>query len=310
FTSGYTLPPNAWDWNSFRTISGDFNGDGRADVAAMYHFSTGAISMCTSLADTNGLLGSFNCSLNIPASAGWNWSAIRLFAGDANGDGRADAIMEYHFSDNSIQLFTSLGDTNGGFGAFTGSYKLPANAWDWNAFRSIPGDFNGDGRADLAVMYHYSTGAISMCTSLADASGGFGPFNCSLNIPASAGWNWSAIRLYSGDANGDAHADAIMEYHYSDNSIQLFTSLGDTNGGFGAYTGSYKLPANAWDWNAYRSAVGDVNGDSRADMVAGYHFPSGSLGLCTSQADANGLFGSYTMSVSVPVASTWTWRAV
>src|SRR5205085_1180858 len=109
-----------------------------------------------------------------------------------NGDGRTDAVMLYHHADNSIGLFTSLANANGGFGSFTGGYSLPANAWDWNAFKVMSGDFNGDGRADLAATYHFGNGAIGINTSLADANGLFGPFTGSLSMAVTAGWNWKA----------------------------------------------------------------------------------------------------------------------
>ncbi|MBF9133221.1 hypothetical protein I0C86_30295 [Plantactinospora sp. S1510] len=58
------------------------------------------------------------------------------------------------------------------------------------------GDFNGDGRSDLAAMYHHSDGSISMQTALAYSSGGFAAFTGSLTVPASAAWKWDAIRLF------------------------------------------------------------------------------------------------------------------
>jgi hypothetical protein len=275
----------------------------------MYRYPSGAISMNTSLAGANGTLGSFTGSLNIPAAAGWDWNAIRLLSGDVNGDGRTDAIMPYRRSDNSIGLFTSLATASGGFGPFVIGYLLPANAWDWNSFRTISGDFNGDGRADIAAMYRYPSGAISMNTSLAGANGTLGSFTGSLNIPAAAGWDWNAIRLLSGDVNGDGRTDAMMLYHHLDNSIQAFSSQANTGGGFGPFVGSYKVPANDWDWNAFASFAGDFNGDGRADLAVAYHHPSGSISLNSSPADVNGIFGPFTGSLAMTVANGWNWKA-
>ncbi|MEE6261107.1 hypothetical protein V1633_21740, partial [Plantactinospora sonchi] len=80
---------------------------------------------------------------------------------------------------------------------FTGSYKIPANAWKWNSFRTVTGDHNGDGRHDLAAMYYQSDGTITMHTALANTNndGGFAPFTGSLTIPANAAWKWDSIRL-------------------------------------------------------------------------------------------------------------------
>ncbi|MEU7835240.1 GH25 family lysozyme [Nonomuraea sp. NPDC049129] len=313
FSIGYSVPAAAgWDWNAFRLLTGDFNGDGRSDLAIMYHHTDGSISMHTSLADTNGHLGSFAGSYSVPAAAGWDWNAIRLLPGDTNGDGRADAVMEYHFADNSIGLYTSLADANGGLQAFSIGYSVPAGAgWDWNAFKTVAGDFNGDGRSDLAIMYRHSDGSISMHTSLADTSGHLGSFVGSYSVPAAAGWDWNAIRLLPGDTNGDGRADAVMEYHFADNSIGLYTSLADANGGLQAFSIGYSVPSGAgWDWNAFKTISGDFNGDHRSDLAIMYRHTDGSISMHTSLADPNGHLGSFAGSYTVPAAAGWDWNAI
>ncbi|MEU7835241.1 MULTISPECIES: CHAP domain-containing protein [unclassified Nonomuraea] len=313
FSIGYSVPAAAgWDWNAFRLLTGDFNGDGRSDLAIMYHHTDGSISMHTSLADTNGHLGSFAGSYSVPAAAGWDWNAIRLLSGDTNGDGRADAVMEYHFADNSIGLYTSLADANGGLQAFSIGYSVPAGAgWDWNAFKTISGDFNGDHRSDLAIMYRHTDGSISMHTSLADTAGHLGSFTGSYTVPAAAGWDWNAIRLLPGDTNGDGRTDAVMEYHFADNSIGLYTSLADTSGGLQAFSIGYSVPAGAgWDWNAFKTISGDFNGDHRSDLAIMYRHTDGSISMHTSLADPNGHLGSFTGSYTVPAAAGWDWNAI
>ena len=123
-------------------------------------------------------------------------SSVRV-SGDFNGDGRAEAVVLYQHTDGSIDVMTSLANASGGFGSFVTGYTVPAAAvWDWNAFRTIAGDFNGDGRSDLAVMYHHGDGSISMHTSLAGADGLLGAFgDSSMTVSAGAVWDWNAIRL-------------------------------------------------------------------------------------------------------------------
>ncbi|MGW3616429.1 GH25 family lysozyme [Micromonospora arida] len=310
YFGSYKLPANSWKWDSFRTIVGDFNGDGRSDLGAMYYQADGSITMHTALANSGGGFGAFTGSLTVPASAAWKWDAIRLTSGDFNGDGRDDAAMLYGYRDGSIELFTSLGNTSGGFGTFTGSYKLPANSWKWNSFRTIAGDYNGDGRSDLAAMYYQADGSITMHTALANASGGFGAFTGSLTVPASASWKWDAIRLTTGDFNGDGRDDAGMLYRYNDESIELFTSLGNASGGFGTFTGSYKLPANSWKWNSFKTITGDHNGDGRTDVAAMYYQADGSVTMHTALANSGGGFGAFTGSLTVPANAAWHWDAI
>ncbi|MFF5202601.1 FG-GAP repeat domain-containing protein [Micromonospora parva] len=310
YFGSYKLPANSWKWNSFRTIVGDFNGDGRSDLGAMYYQADGSITMHTALANTSGGFGAFTGSLTVPASAAWKWDAIRLTSGDFNGDGRDDAAMLYHHKDDSIELFTSLGTTSGGFGTFTGSYKIPANAWTWDSFRTIAGDYNGDGRSDLAAMYYQADGSITMHTALANTSGGFGAFTGSLTVPASAYWKWDSVRLTTGDFNGDGRDDAGMLYRYKDESIELFTSLGNASGGFGSFTGSYKLPANSWKWGSFKTITGDHNGDGRSDVAAMYYQADGSITMHTALANTSGGFGAFTGSLTVPASASWYWDAI
>ncbi|MET8319968.1 VCBS repeat-containing protein [Micromonospora sp. NPDC005189] len=310
FTGSYKIPANSWKWNSFRTIVGDYNGDGRDDLGAMYAQANGSITMHTALANAQGGFSAFTSSLTVPASASWKWDSIRLTSGDFNGDGRDDAAMLYHYSDKSIELFTSLSNPSGEFGAFTGSYKTPANSWKWNSFRTIVGDYNGDGRDDLGAMYAQANGSITMHTALANASGGFGAYTGSLTVPVSAAWQWDSIRLTTGDFNGDGRDDAGMLYHYSDKSIELFTSLSNPSGGFGAFTGSYKTPANSWKWGSFRSTTGDFNGDGRDDLGAMYAQANGSITMHTALANASGGFGAYTNSLIVPTSAAWQWDAI
>ncbi|MFD0568358.1 hypothetical protein ACFQ0T_02540 [Kitasatospora gansuensis] len=310
YTSGYVVPPASWDWDSIKFINGDFNGDHRADLAMMYRFGDGSIKMFTGLADATGHIQPFTSSYGVPANANWDWNAIQLYAGDANGDGRSDAIMAYHHTNGSIAFMTSLTDTNGAFGEYTSGYVVPPASWDWNAIRFISGDFNGDHRSDLAMMYRFGDGSIKMFTGLADTTGHIQPFTSSYGVPANANWDWNAIQLYAGDANGDGRSDAIMAYRHTNGSIAFMTSFTDANGAFGEYTSGYTVPADSWDWNAIRFISGDFNGDHRADLAMMYRFGDGSIKMFTGLADATGHIQPFTSSYSVPANANWDWNAI
>ena len=114
--SGSTFTPSASyvtglnQWNVPATkfmTSGDFNGDGKADIAAMYDYGNGRMGIWnfTSHGTTYVPRASYVTGLNQ-----WNVPATKFMtAGDFNGDGKADiaAMYDYGRSQMGIWNFTS-----------------------------------------------------------------------------------------------------------------------------------------------------------------------------------------------------------
>ncbi|MFJ2782052.1 FG-GAP-like repeat-containing protein, partial [Kitasatospora sp. NPDC087315] len=151
----------------------------------------------TALADTAGHIGEFNASPNSVAADNWDWNAVQLFAGDANGDGRDDVLMAYYRGDGGIGFYTSLTAPSGALGDFTSGYTVSAAAgWDRSAMKLVAGDFNGDRRTDLAMLYRRWDSSIGFYTALADTAGHIGEFNASPNSVAADNWDWNAVQLF------------------------------------------------------------------------------------------------------------------
>jgi hypothetical protein len=112
-------------------VSGDFNGDGRADLAAA-NSASDSVSI---------LLGNADGSFASGGSFAVGDSPMSVDAGDFNGDGKLDLVTA---NSGSNSLSVLLGNGAGGFAAAT---SVPHNG-----ARSVAvGDFNADGKLDLAV---------------------------------------------------------------------------------------------------------------------------------------------------------------
>ncbi|MFE6865002.1 trypsin-like serine protease [Kitasatospora sp. NPDC057692] len=313
YTSGYVVPPGNWSRADMKLVQGDFNGDGRADLAMMYHQGDGSITLHTALADTAGHLGAFDVKgTTVPAAGNWDWNAFDLYPGDANGDGRTDLIMAYHHGDGSIGFYTALAGPTGAVAEFNGGYRVGPGNWSRADMKLVPGDFNGDGRAELAMMYRQGDGRITQHTSIADTAGLLSAFDTGgWTVPAAAGWDWNAIQLLPGDVNGDGRTDVMMAYYFGDGAIGFYTAPSGANGALGEYTAGYRVPAGNWSRADMKLVPGDFNGDGRAELAMMYRQGDGRITQHTSRTDASGLIGAFgTGGWTVPAAAGWDWNAI
>ena len=281
----FAAPNNiATGGNPLSVAVGDFNGDGRQDLAvanttannvsillgngaggfsAGNNFPVGAAPEFVVVNDFNGdgrqdlataNRNSHNVSILLGNGAGGFSTATNFAAntfphsvavGDFNRDGKADLAVATQSGNVSILL----GFGNGSFGATTQFYanRLPRIV--------AVGDFNEDGKQDLAVSEKFNNnpeippGHVSIL--LGD---GMGSFSAPVNFDVAN----NAASLAVGDFNGDGKQDLAVANSSTPNVSIL---LGNGTGSFGAAT-PFAVGRPPWG-----VAVGDFNGDGRQDLV-------------------------------------------
>ncbi|MEV5944312.1 FG-GAP-like repeat-containing protein [Streptomyces sp. NPDC051994] len=126
-------------WASTKQIvAGDFDGDGKTDLVAIWGDGT------LHLYSNNGN-GDLNSST--PLWSDNTWSGMKLLAaGDFTGDGNADILAEW--TDGTLHLY--IGDGHGKLGA--GPQMIGGNTWS-GVTHLTPGDFSGDGKTDVAAVW-------------------------------------------------------------------------------------------------------------------------------------------------------------
>jgi hypothetical protein len=182
-------------------VKGDFNGDGKADLA---YDNYGANTVSVMLGNGNG---SFQAPVNY--NAGTNVQS--LAAGDFNGDGTNDLAVGgagSAFPPNGVVTIL-LDNGNGTFRLFTNYLS--------GQFVSVAvADFNADGKADLAVV---DAGANQADVMLGNGDGTFQP---AYAFAVENGATFAA----AGDLNGDGLPDLAVVNAASGNvSVLLNTHV-------------------------------------------------------------------------------------
>jgi hypothetical protein len=236
FLGGNSVTPNF----PISVIAGDFNGDGKIDLAM----------------GTNGLVGGDHASFltvmlgngngtftTVPSMPPLGSNPGGILVADFNGDGKLD-VATANFNGNNVNVLLGNGD-----GTFTAASGSPI-AVGLNPYALVAGDFNGDGKLDLAATI---SGGNTLAILLGNGDGTFSP---APNAPTT-GLGPTSLAL--GDFNGDGKLDVAVG-GTSDSTIWIL--LGNGDGSFSPAPGS-PLAAT----QTFALVAGDFNGDGKQDLA-------------------------------------------
>jgi hypothetical protein len=237
---------------------GDLNGDGWLDIAVAK--LDGQVSVL--LADPL-VPGAFNTAVNYGAGS----YTVSVAIGDFNADGRPDLAAANFFS-NSVSVL--LADP-----LVAGAFKTAVHyGVGSQPFAITVGDFNADGRPDLAAA-NYAGGTVSLL--FADPLNS-GTFKTAVHVTAGA-TPWA---IAAADLNGDVHPDLVVTNRDGgDLSVLLADPL---------VAGTFNLPVNyATGGIPWAVQARDFNGDARPDLAVA-NYDSGTLSVLLADPLAAGTF--------------------
>lgn len=219
--------------------TGDFNGDGKLDLVVADSSPTNAL-LSTLIGNGDGTFQN-NISQTVPGPLG------SLAVGDFNGDGKLD-VAAVTFNTSVVSIFLGHGD--GSFAAPV-QYSTGPMAQSPPYHNVLTGDFNGDGKLDLAVATDNGIAVL-----LGNGDGTFQPFSL---VPSLLSYDPGDDLLALADFNGDGKLDIIR----STQTGIINVALGNGDGTFQQGTG-FQIPAIL---NTESAVVGDFNGDGKLDLA-------------------------------------------
>src|ERR1035438_7962230 len=186
-----------------------------------------------------------------PFSPGGDGDPVLVAVGDWNHDGKPDLVVGNNVPSGtgSVSFETLLNNGNGTF-TVKATYVVVSNGSFAGVTAIVPGDFNGDGIPDLAVV-EGSTSIVQLWLGNGD-----GTFTLKSTTAAGSGPT-SAV---AGDFNADGNLDLAVG-SFNGNNISIL--LGNGNGTFTA--GTTVHAPGSYDVNAM--TVGDFNNDGILDLA-------------------------------------------
>ena len=247
-SNGNGFDGTGWKWHdafcfgSEIPLVGDFNGDGKDDIATFTRGTTGDVYVA--LSTGSGFVGT-----------GWKWHDDFCFGseiplvGDFNGDGNDDIATFTRGTTGDVYVALSTGNGFSGTG------------WKWHdsfCFGSeIPlvGDFTGDGKDDIATFTRGTTGDVYVAVSYG-------------NTFAGTGWKWHDNFCFGseipqvGDFNGDGRDDLATFTRGTTGDVYVATSTG-----WGGFNGTGVKWHEYFCYGNDVPLVADFSGDGRADLA-------------------------------------------
>jgi len=244
-------PDGGWG-DSIRWVSGDFDGDGLGDVAAIWN-DGGWVTITVRLRAWR------------PDRAAQHWStektvrwddSTRWLAGDFDGDGRTDIAAVWKDGDQaSLSVYRSTGtrfeprfgwaEKNGGWG---------------DTIKWVAGDFNGDGCDDIVAIWPHD--GSTMLTVRRSTGSSFISSDWALH---DGGW-MDSTKWVAGDFDGDGRADVAGIW--SNGGIAEYAVYRSAGTRFHIHT-QWRIPGDVGGWgDSIRWLAGDFDADGRSDLVA------------------------------------------
>ncbi|MEU6846694.1 FG-GAP and VCBS repeat-containing protein [Streptomyces sp. NPDC046716] len=327
-TSGTTVAdprPTAHDGFGGPVEAGDFDGDGRTDLAIASNDKDTIDILSGGFSRTSG--AAKRAVLKVPVISDTGAGVWNLHSGDANHDGKDDLIVNGYAKDNATNANFWLPGTSSG-PSTSGSVRLPTGVI------TDLGDTDSDGYDDIVVGNYWSasggkenSGAVYVIHGTPSGPDTAGRTTFTQNVAGVPGSSETGDNFGTevdlGDVNGDGHLDLVVGAPGEDltggtNTGAAWVLYGKADGTGITAQGSLFLDQNTAgvandneknDWFGADVHIDDLNADGRGELYIGTPGENGNGAVYPVNIKADGTLsaaasGIYTSTFGISATGT------